>query len=80
MILQTYLLKVIVTRESIRSIHKNAVRNLSAEKGKKQTTPFGGMARPYYSLAAHSHPSRYQPFHIVVQALFLSPKFSQECC
>jgi hypothetical protein len=121
MILQTYLLNRIVTQESIRSIYKKAVRNLSyihpkpglnmshtcpgiflqkcslvvlnrpytspipvrnlsAEKRKKQTTPFGGMARPYYSLAPHPHPSLHQSFHIAMPSLFLTLKFSQEYC
>lgn len=60
------------------------VRNLSAEKSNKQTTPFGGMARPYYSPAtpavAHLYPSPNQSFHIVTRSLFSPLKFSQEYC
>ena len=54
------------------------VLKLSAQKRKKRTTPFGGMARPYYSLPTplfHSFSSLSFISHLVP----LSPlKFSQE--
>ena len=53
-------------------------RLLSAQKRKKRTTPFGGMARPYYSLPTPLFHSSSSLFHLS----YLSPiqllKFSQE--
>ena len=39
-------------------------RNLSTQKRKKQTTPFWGMARPYYSLPTSLFPSFPSSFHL----------------
>ena len=59
----------------------NTARLLSARNRKKQTTPFGGMARPYYSFRT---PIFYSFSHLSLvpySLLLLAPlKHSQEHC
>jgi len=55
------------------------VRNLSAQNRKKRTTPFGGMARPYYSLPTPLFHS-FSSLSLISHLLSLFPlKFSKEC-
>ena len=68
---------------SIRSLsvaRPTLVRSLSTQKHKKRTTPFGGMARPYYSLPAHPIPSFLSLFHSSTLRCLSPIKFSQEYC
>ena len=60
-------------------IRPKPILNLSARNRKKRTTPFGGMARPYYSLAT---PLFHSLFSLSLLPYLLSlfpPKFSMEC-
>jgi hypothetical protein len=55
------------------------VLKLSAQNRKKRTTPFGGMARPYYSIAPYLFHSFSALFHLSYLLALQPLKFSQEC-
>ena len=78
---RSFLIKCCSTVRRLSEDCPKTVRRLSATKRKKRTTPFGGMARPYYSLLT---PIFHSPSQLSFISYLLLPlaslKFSQEHC
>jgi len=88
LILSYYLPNTVLLLTEYRPIHKNQksrlsvlllseysptpLRILSASFWKKRTTPFGGMALSYYSLATPPFSLFPRSFHIFLSALFIA--------
>ena len=77
-----FLKKCSTSVRSLSAAWPQPVRSLSARKCKKRTTPFGGMARPYYSLPTPLFPPLFHSFSSLFHLSYLSRiqliKFSQE--
>ena len=73
-----FLKKCSTSVRSLSAAWPQPVRSLSARKCKKRTTPFGGMARPYYSLPTPLFHSFSSLFHLSYLSRIQLIKFSQE--